>query len=394
MELIHAAIPIFFTCIGLEIAWCVWRKQSFYHYQDSVNNLACGSLQQIFEIFTKGLIMAGYAWLYEHGRGWDIPITAWWAWALALIGCDFAYYWFHRASHRINLIWVGHAPHHQSEEYNLTVALRQGMFERIFSWLFRMPLALLGFPPLMVLACTQIDDIYQFFVHTRLVKRLGVIDNWLNTPSNHRVHHGKNPLYIDKNYGGILIIWDRLFGTYEPETETPVYGTVTPLASWNPLWANVKILWQTWQMALTLPHWRHRLHIWLKPPGWVPGQTAVLIPPPDAYKYQVTLSRLPMALALVQFGVTLWSATVFLETGGLTPGGQITWAILLLAGFLGVGALIEQKKWRWGPQSLLVLALPCLGLGWLPAHLSLWSLFGSGGLSLVGGSLKHPATEG
>lgn len=384
MDLIHAAIPVFFTCIGLEIGWNWWRHKKLYHYQDSINNLACGSLQQIFEIFAKGAIMTTYVWAYESGRLWNVPMTAWWAWAAALLLHDLVFYWFHRASHRINLLWIGHVPHHQSEEFNLSVALRQGMFERIISWLFRVPMAFLGFPPLMTLMCAQIDEIYQFFVHSRLVPRLGIIENWLNTPSNHRVHHGKNPIYIDKNYGGILIVWDRLFGTYEPETETPVYGTVTPLASWNPLWANLKLPWALLQKTAKLSGWSDRLQLWWRPPGWSPEQPVIHVPQPDPdQKYRLPVPKALMVLVLLQFGVTLWSATVFLETPGLSLAMQALWALLLTMGFLAIGAVLEHKLWCWGPLLLLVLALPLLFIGWLPTHPSLWGLLGSGGLGLL-----------
>lgn len=384
MDLIHAAIPVFFTCIALEIGWNWWKHKNLYHYQDSINNLACGSLQQIFEIFAKGAIMATYVWAYESGRLWDIPMTAWWAWAVALLLHDLVFYWFHRASHRINLLWIGHVPHHQSEEFNLTVALRQGMFERIFSWLFRVPMAFLGFSPLMALMCAQIDEIYQFFVHTRLVGRLGFLENWLNTPSNHRVHHGKNPIYIDKNYGGILILWDRLFGTYEPETETPVYGTVSPLASWNPLWANLKLPWGLLKKTVVLERLSTGLQSWFRPPGWSPEHPIITIPQPDPeQKYRVTVAKPLVALALFQFGLTLWSATVFLETPGLSGTMQALWALLLMLSFLAIGAVLEYKLWRWGPPLLLLLALPLLFTGWLPAHPSLWGLLGSGGIGLL-----------
>ena len=157
---------------------------------------------------------------------------------------DFLYYWFHRLSHEINAFWAAHVVHHQSEEYNLAVALRQGTFQGVFSWVFYLPLAVLGFPPLVFLTVSSIDTLYQFWIHTRVIGRLGPLEWVLNTPSNHRVHHAKNPQYIDKNCGGALIIWDRMFGTYAAEVEPPVFGVLEmPTRPFNPFYLQL-YLWR------------------------------------------------------------------------------------------------------------------------------------------------------
>ncbi|MCA9684087.1 MAG: sterol desaturase family protein, partial [Myxococcales bacterium] len=205
---------------------------------------------------------------YALGRGAlgipEMPTTAWWTWVFALIALDFLYYWFHRWSHEVNFLWASHIVHHQSEEYNLTVALRQSAFQGLFSiWLY-LPLALVGVPPLVYVFSSQINTIYQFWIHTRLVKRMGPLEWVLNTPSHHRVHHGADPLYLDRNYAGMLIVWDRWFGSFQEEREEPTYGTTKPLAHWNPLWANFDYWATLIREARSMPRLRDRLQIWFR----------------------------------------------------------------------------------------------------------------------------------
>ncbi len=189
-------------------------ERDVYRLADSVTDLSCGILQQVVEVFLKTALFAGYAWLFAAHRLFDVPMDAAWAWAACFVGQDFLYYWFHRWSHEVGAGWAAHVVHHQSEEYNLTVALRQGALQPAFSWVFYLPLAVLGFPPAMFLAVSSFNTLYQFWIHTRLIGRLGPLEWVLNTPSHHRVHHGRNPRYIDRNHGGTLIVWDRLFGTF------------------------------------------------------------------------------------------------------------------------------------------------------------------------------------
>src|SRR5207247_5460488 len=177
---------------------------------------------------------------------------------------------FHRMSHEVNAFWAAHVVHHQSEEYNLAVALRQGAFQSSFSWVFYLPLAVIGFPPLLFLTVSSLDTLYQFWIHTRAIGRLGPLEWVLNTPSHHRVHHGRNPQYIDRNHAGTLIIWDRMFGTFEPEGHAVIYGVTEPIASWNPVWANFHAYRNLWADAKRAKHWWDKIRIWFMPPGWKP----------------------------------------------------------------------------------------------------------------------------
>ena len=232
MNLIAMAIPGFFILIGVELLVARIRGAPVYRFSDSIADLGCGVVQQVGGAARKFLTFGLYVAIYNYLRVADIPYT-WWGWTLAFIGVDFAYYWFHRLSHEINFMWAAHVVHHQSEEYNLTVALRQSVVQGLFSFWFYLPLAVLGVPPLMYATMSSINTLYQFWIHTRLIGRMGWLEHIINTPSHHRVHHGQNPKYIDKNHAGTLIIWDKLFGTFQVEQEEPIYGVTEPVASWN-----------------------------------------------------------------------------------------------------------------------------------------------------------------
>ncbi|HET9132352.1 MAG TPA: sterol desaturase family protein, partial [Terriglobia bacterium] len=169
---------------------------------------------------------------------YKFPADAWWTWALLFFVDDFVYYWFHRISHESRFFWNFHVVHHSSEHFNLSVAGRQSWFSGVAHWMFYAPIMLLGFAPWMFALMHGLNLIYQFWIHTRFVRRLGWLELVFNTPSHHRVHHGVNEIYLDKNYAGALIIWDRMFGTFVVETETPRFGILKPVGSYNPVWIN------------------------------------------------------------------------------------------------------------------------------------------------------------
>src|SRR5713101_5563143 len=257
---IALAIPFFFLLMGVELWVARRRGLKLYRFADSVVDLSCGMTQQILLVFAVGVLVSGYSWLYRH-RVWTPP--GWAAWLIAFFAVDLVYYWWHRLSHEVNVLWAVHVVHHQSEDYNLAVALRQAVLSVWTIWPLHLPLALLGVPPVTFLVVDALSTLYQFWIHTELVGKLGWFERIFNTPSQHRVHHAINPRYLDKNYAATLCIWDRLFGTFEEEKEQPVYGLVKPLASFNPLWAQVQAwaaLWRASREARGLD----RLRVWLK----------------------------------------------------------------------------------------------------------------------------------
>lgn len=232
------AIPFFALLIAVEVYFTVRHTQEEHDRKDTWTNIALGFGSVGFG-FIFGFIQAFfYNGIYENLAPFQIPMTAWWAWIILLFADDFAYYWFHRISHESRFFWNFHVVHHSSNQYNLSVAVRQSWFSGLAHWIFYLPLAFFGFPLWAFATMHGFNLIYQFWIHTKHIKNLGFLENILNTPSHHRVHHGVNNDYLDKNYAGIFIFWDKLFGTFVGENEKVRYGILKPLKSYNPLWIN------------------------------------------------------------------------------------------------------------------------------------------------------------
>ncbi|RZK53157.1 MAG: sterol desaturase family protein, partial [Pedobacter sp.] len=223
VDYIALSVPVFFILIGIELAYSFYKKLGYYRLNDSISNLSQGIGQQVTGLFMKTALFFGYTYIFENWRLLTMPKNVW-IWIALFIAVDFFYYWFHRMSHQVNALWAAHIVHHQSEDYNLTVALRQSWFQGWFSWVFYLPLAWLGFDPVMFLTLSAFNTLYQFWIHTQAIKSMGMLEHIINTPSHHRVHHGSNPKYIDKNHAGSLIIWDKMFGTFQKEEEQVYYG--------------------------------------------------------------------------------------------------------------------------------------------------------------------------
>jgi sterol desaturase/sphingolipid hydroxylase (fatty acid hydroxylase superfamily) len=269
--LIYAAVPIFLLTIFLERGWARRRRHHAdivgYMRRDTLASLAMGTGNVIIAAGTKLGAVAAMMWLYEH-RLITLP-DAWWIWIAVFFAEDLCYYAFHRASHEIRFFWAAHVNHHSSQHYNLSTALRQSWTTPFTSPIFWMPLPLLGVPPWMVLTQQAISLLYQYWIHTEAIRTL---PRWFeavfNTPSHHRVHHGSNPQYLDRNHGGILIIWDRLFGTFEPERERVRYGLTENITSFHP----VVIAFHEWgamlRDAVRAPTLAAALGYLFRPPGW------------------------------------------------------------------------------------------------------------------------------
>jgi alkylglycerol monooxygenase len=231
MNFIIYAIPIFFLLIAIELIAEKWRKTNYYRTNDAINSLSAGVLSQMTGLLKKLIPFTLYLMVFEHIQLFTLP-NQWWVWLFAFVAYDFLYYWNHRLGHEINLLWAAHVVHHSSEEYNLTTALRQSSGS-IVSWVFYLPLAIIGVDPVVLISVGSLNLIYQFWVHTRHIPKLGWYELFFVTPSNHRVHHAQNQIYLDRNYGGVFIIWDRIFGTFQEELDTqkPVYGIRKALQS-------------------------------------------------------------------------------------------------------------------------------------------------------------------
>jgi sterol desaturase/sphingolipid hydroxylase (fatty acid hydroxylase superfamily) len=231
------SIPLFSAMIALEAWFDTRQKAEAYEKWDAWTNIALGFGSLFWGAFLGIGIGIIYTFFYDLAP-YKFPADAWWSWAILFFADDFAYYWFHRISHESRFFWNFHVVHHSSEHFNLSVAVRQSWFSGLAHWIFYAPLMLLGFAPWMQLLVHGFNLLHQFWIHTPFVKRMGFLEYFLNTPSHHRVHHGVNDKYIDRNYAGALIVWDRLFGTYTEESEKPRYGIIKPVKSNNLLWIN------------------------------------------------------------------------------------------------------------------------------------------------------------
>jgi alkylglycerol monooxygenase len=281
-QVIVLAIPFFLLLIAIEFATGLARGRNVYRLNDAIASMSLGVLSQLGGLFTKVLAIGIYSAVYESVA--IVPDLAFWTtWygaLTALVFYDFCYYWLHRAGHEVALFWAAHVVHHQSEAYNLSTALRQTSSGSFLGWIFYLPMAVAGVPPLVLGIVALVDLLYQFWVHTELVGKLGWFDRVFCAPSNHRVHHAVNDGYLDKNYGGILILWDRLFGTFREEQERCVYGTRHALRSWDPLWANAEVYWSLLNNSWRTRRWSDKWRVWLKPPGWRPADLAQAGPKP------------------------------------------------------------------------------------------------------------------
>ena len=278
--IIYWAIPIFFVSLTLEYLWARHQARESaggrsikgYENSDMFASLAMGIGNLVVTLGTKALGLALLFFAYQF-HVFDLSADLWWAWPLLLIGDDFCYYWFHRFGHRMRIGWAGHVNHHSSEYYNLSTALRQSWTSPLFKDVFYLPLAFIGFHPLMILTMQGVSLLYQFWIHTEAINRM---PRWfeavMNTPSHHRVHHGANTEYVDRNYGGFFIVFDKWFGTFQAEQAPVYYGLRKSFTSRNPFW----IAFHEWAALLkhvwAAKHWKNKFLYFVMPPAWDPKE--------------------------------------------------------------------------------------------------------------------------
>lgn len=263
------AIPGFVLLLSIE-AWFSYREnRQYYEKRDTWTSLALGIGNVLTGFVTKALILGLFMLLYKF-RVFTLDASNWWTWVLLFFADDFSYYWFHRVSHNVNWFWASHVVHHSSEHYNLAAALRQTWTGNATgSFLFWAWMPLVGFHPFLVLLMQQISLIYQFWIHTEAVHKMPRwFEFFFNTPSHHRVHHGSNLKYLDKNHGGILIIWDRIFGSFQPEEERPVYGLTQNIKSFNPFVVALKTWGDLFRKAGRSGSLKNAVNYFIQPPGW------------------------------------------------------------------------------------------------------------------------------
>jgi len=392
MNFIPYAIPVFLLLIVIELFWGWWKGNNTYRVNDSINSLSLGLLSTVTKFVFLNIGLLVFSGIEENYAIWAFNSSSLGHWLLAIMLYDFLYYWFHRVSHERQFFWGSHVVHHQSEDYNLSTALRQTSTSFFTTWVFFIPCFFLGMPITMYVSIASAHLIYQFWVHTQHISTLGFLEWFMVTPSNHRVHHAQNPDYIDKNYGGLLIIWDRLFGTFQKEhREQPaIYGIRAPLASWNPIWANLHIFinmaMDAWRTANWLDKWRV---LWSRT-GWRPEDVEILYPAQKSNldqfeKYNPDLSLLTNGAIVAQYILLsvfhLWSAG---QVAQLSYG--LVWATVAIQAYtlVVIGAILDGKPFarRLEQSRLLVLATGLYTSFSLNLITIDWLYFGIGALLL------------
>ncbi len=327
-----------------------------------------GSLSRLQSLLVLGFSASIYRLIVTEYQLMQLPDDDLWIWVSCFVLYDFAYYWKHRLGHEVALFWGSHVAHHQSESYNLSTALRQTSID-FHGFLFYLPFFFLGFPAEILFTVVSLNLIYQFWVHTEHVPKLGVLEWIFVTPSNHRVHHARNKIYVDRNYGGVFIIWDRLFASFQQELddETVVFGLRKPLNSWNPLWANVHVYWRLSQDFFRISGLMNKLKLLFKPPGWRAegstgscklGQSEVNL----TSRFDPEISRFSRNYSFVQFVFTVvLSFAVLLNAAALSYGLVSTVVFYLCFSFYTHGTWLEGSDNALVLEILrLVFLIPCL----------------------------------
>ena len=300
VKLLFIAIPSFIVLILLEEFFAKKKGLTVNTHEDMISSLSSGMTNTIKDTLKVGIAIISYAWLVDKITIFKIE-PLWLAVLIAFIVQDFSGYWMHRLQHRVNLFWNRHIIHHSSEEFNLSCALRQSIsiiFK--FSAVLMIPAALLGIPAKIFVVLAPIHLFMQFWYHTRLIDKMGILEHIIVTPSHHRVHHAINPEYLDKNYSQIFIIWDKMFGTFQPELKEvpPVYGTLRPVSTWNPVIINFKHVWQLIKDAWNTEKFIDKFKIWFMPTGWRPKDIKIKFPleevgnPYSQVKYKTNNSQI------------------------------------------------------------------------------------------------------
>ncbi|MFT4768046.1 MAG: alkylglycerol monooxygenase [Glaciecola sp.] len=393
MDLIVYAVPFFILAMVLELFWGLWVGHNTYRVNDAVSSLFLGTLSQARKFITLGVGGYIYHLTAEHFSLSLMSSKSIWTWVLATVLYDFCYYWLHRLGHERTILWAAHVAHHQSEDYNLSTALRQTSTGFLLGWVFYVPMFALGVPAEVLVTVASINLIYQFWVHTEHVGKLGWYEWIFVTPSNHRVHHAQNDHYLDRNYGGLFILWDRVFGTFQEElaSEPPIYGIRGPLRSFNPLRALTHIYADMFRDSWNAPRWRDKLLVWIARTGWRPAELAVTDPRPKADLNDFVRFDPPTSLAVRVYALFQLVAVVallgYLQAGVLDSYAASVWFVVaMLLTTVTTASWIEGRapwislRWdllRLGAFALGLVMTPGLGIftGVAAAYLTVNVLF-------------------
>jgi sterol desaturase/sphingolipid hydroxylase (fatty acid hydroxylase superfamily) len=380
------AIPIFSILIGIEIIAAKRMGIQVNNPADMISSLSSGITNTVRDGLKYGLIIISYSWLVDHIVIYKMD-PVWAAVTVAFIVQDFTGYWLHRLNHRVNIFWNRHIIHHSSEEFNLACALRQSISDTVkFGAIFMIPAAILGVPASIFAVIGPIHLFLQFWYHTRLINKMGWLEKVIVTPSHHRVHHGINPEYLDKNYSAIFIIWDKLFGTFQPELADvkPVYGILRPANTWNPIIINFKHLWQLIMDAFHAEKWRDKIRIWFMPTGWRPEDVAPNYPvqtienPLEQIKYKTVNSPLLIIWGWLQMFITFgFMFHLFIISTQFGPTIIFLYALFLFINVFAYTSLLDGNDLALYTEIIKFI----MGLGFI--WIQNFSWFGTSGISTI-----------
>jgi sterol desaturase/sphingolipid hydroxylase (fatty acid hydroxylase superfamily) len=381
--MIAAMLAIFAVLLLGEWGISAWKKKGFYSGENTVLNLSLGLMQQTSGLIYNLIFLAAFAYVQQNWsvQQWtampEIPVgwpvltldtfpffsVQWqhvFTWLLVLVLADFCLYWLHRFSHEVHIMWAGHIVHHSNTEYNYSVALRQSFIEGFYTWIFYLPLAFFGVPWELFVSAYTLSIIWQFFVHTRMVKRIGLLEKVLVGPAHHRVHHARNEHYLDKNYGGLFIVWDKMFGTFQEEVEEPEYGITVPLENGNLLWTNLHQhahMLKLWRHA---DGWREKMQVVFGWPSFLPkslsvwkleGNARMAFTTQQAKKWYIYLSFILTAILALVWSNQVREQPYWLEMIGV---------LIFVGGSLSIlSGLLEDKLW----SNIAEITRLCLQLG-------------------------------
>lgn len=346
INILGLAVPFFTGLMILEYFFSLKKGKKLFHFEETIANLNIGIAERLSDLLTTGLFFFFFDWIQKKYGFFHIQST-WLTWLVLFLVTDFIWYWYHRFGHEVNLGWAVHIVHHQSEDFNYTVSARITIFQSIVRCLFWSLLPLIGFPATMITFFLLIHGAYPFFTHTQLIGKLGFLEYFLVTPSHHRVHHSSNEKYLDKNYGDILIIWDKLFGTFVEETEVPVYGLTKNLNSYS-------FLWQMFHFSL-------ELFISAKQAKGIKNKLKIIFGKPDiinpairtALEHKLLSKQVNKQIKKSLYNYIIINTTLTLLVLFLTisfenylSAKQILFAsVFIIISSINSGAMLEQRKW-------------------------------------------------
>ena len=362
--IITLAVPVFLLLIVIEYLYGLKVGKNNYKLSDTFTSLGLGLISRFPPLLNIGLQGAAFVYVGSYLNLKLLPLDSPITWIVGFLLYDLSYYWMHRMHHEIKVLWATHSVHHHGEEFNLSTALRQTSTGWLWKWVFYIPMIMVGVPGEVFVTVAGINLVYQFWVHTKHIGHLGILEKIFITPMNHGVHHAKNAEYIDANYGGVFIIWDRMFGTYIPERPDikPVYGTVKPLNSWNPVWANFQVFYQMVQDTINTKKFSNKLKIWYGPTSWRPDDVLEHNPDPDPArfkeKFNPPLTREQSVFGFFQiFAIVAFAAIVTVTSANQTYQETAIFGLIFITTVIIISLILQNKSNSFNIQLVFSIGL-------------------------------------